>query len=138
MEVPLIGIVTGSVTAVLLPDITRLFQEGRKAEALAIWQRSAMKTSLILIPAMWLLFFLAPEVMTVLFSSKYAESALPFRPVPVPPAGPGCHVRGHAQCSRQKRPPALAIGGRRGSSAWFSPWCWCISWATSARWSRSS
>ncbi len=78
-EVPLISIVTGSVTAVLLPDLTRYYRGGQRAEALALWKRSAAKCALVLFPAMCALFFLAPELMAVLFSSKYRASGTPFR-----------------------------------------------------------
>jgi len=79
MEIPLIAVVTGSVTSVLLPDIARLHKEGRVAEAIELWKRSAEKTALIILPTMCLLFCMAPEVISVLFSSKYADSAIPFR-----------------------------------------------------------
>ena len=79
MEIPLIGVVTGSITAVLLPDIRRLYLEGRKSEALELWKRGAAKSALIILPLMCFLFCMAPDVMTVLYSPKYAASALPFR-----------------------------------------------------------
>ena len=79
MEIPLIGVVTGSITAVLLPDIARLRKEGRSAEALELWKRGAAKSAVLILPVMCLLFCMAPEVMSVLFSSRYLASALPFR-----------------------------------------------------------
>jgi len=79
MEIPLIGIMTGSVTAVLLPDIVRLYKEGNKAAALELWKRAAVKCAMILLPVMCFLMFMAPEVIRVLFSAKYSESVHPFR-----------------------------------------------------------
>jgi len=79
IEMPLFGVLTGSVMAVLLPDITRLYKEGRFHEALALWQRAARKCALIVFPVMWFLLAMAPDLMCVLFSAKYADSALPFR-----------------------------------------------------------
>ena len=79
VEVPLFGVLTGSVMAVLLPDITRLYKEGRFHEALALWQRAAKKCALIVFPVMWFLLVMAPDLVCVLFSAKYADSALPFR-----------------------------------------------------------
>jgi O-antigen/teichoic acid export membrane protein len=79
MEIPLVGVITGSITAVMLPDIRRLRMEGRNAEALDLWKRGSAKSAMIILPAMCFLFCMAPDVMTVLFSSKYAASALPFR-----------------------------------------------------------
>ncbi len=79
MQIPLVGVVTGSITAVLLPDIRRLRAEGNNTEALALWKRGAVKAALILLPLTCFFFCMAPEAMTVLYSSKYAASALPFR-----------------------------------------------------------
>ncbi len=79
IEIPLVAIITGSITSVLLGDLRRCYSEDNKREALAIWQRSAVKAALVLLPVMAFLMFKAPEVLTLLFSSKYAESAGPFR-----------------------------------------------------------
>jgi len=79
IEIPLIGILTGSVTAVLMPDIVRFYKEGNKAAALELWKRSGVKCAMILLPAMCFLFVMAPEVMRVLFSDKYNDSVHPFR-----------------------------------------------------------
>ncbi|MCX5672207.1 MAG: oligosaccharide flippase family protein [Planctomycetota bacterium] len=79
IEVPLFSVLTGSVLAVILPDIRRLYKEGRFHEALALWQRGAKKCALIVFPVMWFLLAMAPDLVCVLFSAKYADSALPFR-----------------------------------------------------------
>jgi O-antigen/teichoic acid export membrane protein len=79
IEIPLFSVLTGSVLAVILPDITRLYKEGRFHEALALWQRAARKCALIVFPVMWFLLVMAPDLVCVLFSSKYTDSALPFR-----------------------------------------------------------
>jgi len=79
IEIPLIGILTGSVTAVLMPDIVQFYKEGNNAAALELWKRAAVKCAMILLPVMCFLFFMAPEVMRVLFSAKYADSVRPFR-----------------------------------------------------------
>lgn len=89
IEIPLISIVTGSVAVVLLPDLARFYKGGECGEAVALWRRGAAKCALIIFPAMCVLFFLAPEIMTVLFPKKvagaageiafYRASAIPFR-----------------------------------------------------------
>lgn len=78
-EIPLIGIITGSMTSVLLPDLAKHFKQGERAEALALWKRCATKSALVIFPSMIFLFCMAPEVISLLFSDRYAESALPFR-----------------------------------------------------------
>lgn len=79
MELPLFRIVTGSMTSVLVPEMTGLCQAGERKKALELMGRGACKCALVLYPVMFALFGLAPELMTVLFSSTYLESALPFR-----------------------------------------------------------
>jgi len=79
MEIPLVGILTGSVTAILLPDIVKSYQENKAGDALQLWKRAAGKCAIIILPAMCFLMLMAPEVMRVLFSAKYTESAHPFR-----------------------------------------------------------
>jgi len=78
VELPLIGIVSGAVGAVLLPEVTRACAEGRQAEALQLWKRAAQKCAVVLIPVMFGCLALAPDVMTVLFSPKYRASYVPF------------------------------------------------------------
>ncbi|MBA4374500.1 MAG: hypothetical protein C0402_16745 [Thermodesulfovibrio sp.] len=78
-EIPLISVVTGSITAVLLPDLAGLFSGRKKTEAVELWKRSAVKSAVILLPAMFFLFMMTPEIISVLFSSKYAASSAPFR-----------------------------------------------------------
>lgn len=79
VQIPLIGVVTGSVTAVLLPDMARAYREGDYAGVLAPWRRAATKCAMIILPVMVFLLVNAPAVIRTLFSAKYAESAVPFR-----------------------------------------------------------
>jgi O-antigen/teichoic acid export membrane protein len=79
MEIPFIGIISGAATAVILPDIVAFFKKQRKDEALGLWQRSARKVSLLILPLGGLLFVVGPELMTLLYSTDYLESSRPFR-----------------------------------------------------------
>ncbi len=79
IDIPLLGILTGSVTSVLMPEIVELYSKGDYQKALMLWQRAAVKCSIILLPAMCFLFVMAPEVMRLLFSAEYTASATPFR-----------------------------------------------------------
>lgn len=79
VELPLVGVLTSSVSSVLLPETTRLNEQGREAEAVDIWRRAGEKSALLVFPITVFFYFMAPEVMTVLFSADYAESADPFR-----------------------------------------------------------
>ena len=79
IELPLINVVTASAMCVVLPDLTTCFKDGRLNDLLVLWRRTAEKCLVILAPAMAFVLVLAPELMTVLFSSKYTESAYPLR-----------------------------------------------------------
>lgn len=79
IEVPLVRILTGSMTSVLVPEMSSLCQQDRHREALELVKRGAAKCALILYPAMFAMFGLAHELVIVLFSEVYLESALPFR-----------------------------------------------------------
>jgi len=79
VEVPLVGIITGSVVAILIPEFAESYKKGDYGIVIDLWQRAMIKCALIMFPLMFYLFLMAPEVMTVLFSSKYTESYIPFR-----------------------------------------------------------
>jgi O-antigen/teichoic acid export membrane protein len=79
LEIPVIGILTGSITSVLLPDIVQFYNEGNKTAGLELWKRASVKSAMLLMPIMCFLMVMAGEFMQILFSAKYSESAWPFR-----------------------------------------------------------
>lgn len=78
MEIPLIGILTGSIASVLLGEMSKNIKENKLDMALSLFKISATKTALILFPIMVYLLFNAKELMILLYSEKYTLSALPF------------------------------------------------------------
>jgi O-antigen/teichoic acid export membrane protein len=79
MEIPLIGMVTGSVTSVLIVDYARFYKEGRIQDIIDLVHRAMVKCALILIPVMGFLLCIAPELMRVLYGKSYEGSATFFR-----------------------------------------------------------
>ena len=79
MEVPFIAVITGSATAVLLPELRLMLKEERKAEALRLWQRAGIKTGVLIIPLVGIFVAAAPDLMAILYSEKYRESHVFFR-----------------------------------------------------------
>lgn len=79
IELPLVGIITGSMTAILLVDYRIMFAEGRLGEVLPLLHRAVEKSAFVLIPAMCFLLLLAPEAIVVLFGKEYLESVPVFR-----------------------------------------------------------
>lgn len=78
-EIPLIGILAGSTTAVLWPEMTRLFHEQRHAEMLALWRRAATKSACVTFPLFLFGLAHAQETIAVLYPKSYDGSAEVFR-----------------------------------------------------------
>jgi O-antigen/teichoic acid export membrane protein len=78
-EVPLIDIITGSVTAVLMPEFVRVYENHDTQALIRIWNNAIRKVSLIILPTMLFLGVFATEALTFLFSEEYAASAGIFR-----------------------------------------------------------
>ncbi len=79
MEIPLIGMITGSVTSVVMVDYACYYRQGRTAEIVALIHRAMEKCAMVLLPAMIFLFCLAPELMRLMFGKPYEASSIPFR-----------------------------------------------------------
>jgi O-antigen/teichoic acid export membrane protein len=78
VEIPLIGIVTGSIGSVILVDMTKSIQAGNSAEALRLFHLAALRSASILFPVTVFLLFAAKPFIITLFSEKYIESVIPF------------------------------------------------------------
>ena len=79
MEIPFIGMLTGAVAAVILPEVVRMFRDEKKGEAIRLWRVAAVKSGILLFPLGGVLFLYARELMTLLYSGSYEESSVPFR-----------------------------------------------------------
>ena len=79
MELPLIGVITGSMTAILLVDYKVMFSSGKMEEVLPLLHRAVEKSAIMLMPMMCFLFLLAPEFMVCMFGQEYLESHKIFR-----------------------------------------------------------
>jgi O-antigen/teichoic acid export membrane protein len=77
-EIPLIGIITGSISSVMLVEFRRAFAAGEMPEALRLYREVPLKTTLFLFPAMVYLMLAAKPFMILLFSEKYAASSTAF------------------------------------------------------------
>jgi O-antigen/teichoic acid export membrane protein len=79
IKLPLIGIMTGSIAAVIQPDLRRMVSAGNNRGAIELFRQAAEKSAVILIPVMIFLMISADSFIITLFSKKYAESVFPFR-----------------------------------------------------------
>ncbi len=78
MEIPIIGIVTGSITTVVFAEMAELCAKGEKAAALQLFHKASIKSACILLPTMCFLFVVAEPFITFLYSEKYQDSVVPF------------------------------------------------------------
>ena len=78
-QIPLIGIITGSVTAVLMPEFVKLNQNNELKLLISTWHSAIRKVALIIIPIMFFLLIFSAEFITLLFSQDYIDSAGIFR-----------------------------------------------------------
>jgi O-antigen/teichoic acid export membrane protein len=78
-EVPVIGIITGAITSVVMAGMSASCHAGRRDEALSLFHLAAIRSASVLLPAFAFLEFFASELIEVLYSSAYAASVVPFR-----------------------------------------------------------
>ena len=79
IEIPLVGMIAGSVTSILIPEFAELYKDGKLSELIALWRNAMVKVSYLMFPVVVYLFFMSDEVIQTLFSAKYMESVVPFR-----------------------------------------------------------
>jgi len=78
-EVPIIGIVTGSIAVVLMADMAKKIKEGDLDTALKLFRKAAAVSASFLLPTMVFLMIFAESFINILYSSKYDASVIPFR-----------------------------------------------------------
>lgn len=77
-EMP-VTIIATSITAVLMPQMVRMLKNGKKTDAVKLWGNATALSFTVICFIAFALFVFAPEVMTVLYSEKYASGASVFR-----------------------------------------------------------
>ena len=78
-EVPFIGLITGSISVVIMAEMSQYCKEKDFGAALDLFRKSAVMSASFLLPLMVFLFLFADSFIEVLYSKKYLESSLPFR-----------------------------------------------------------
>jgi len=79
MELPIIGILTGSITAVLLVEMRKAINNNNQLEAHRLFKLGGEKSGFLILPVMTFLMVNADLFMVTLYTSEYLESADPFR-----------------------------------------------------------
>lgn len=78
MEIPLVGIITGSITTVVFAEMAELCHKGDRAGALKLFHKASLRSAAILLPTMCFLLVAAKPFIVLLYSEKYAASVWPF------------------------------------------------------------
>ena len=78
-ELPFIGIITGSISVVIMADMSFKIKERDLKSALELFRKSSAMGALFLIPIMIFLMIFAESAIDILYSDKYENSVLPFR-----------------------------------------------------------
>jgi O-antigen/teichoic acid export membrane protein len=74
-QLPLLGMLTNSFGAALIPEVSRLSAAGDRRSIIPIWLNAARKLALVVVPTFALMFVLRYEIITLLFTSAYREAA---------------------------------------------------------------
>lgn len=78
IEVPLISIITGSITTVVFAEMSTLCHTGNKESALELFHKASIKSATILFPTMCFLLANAKSFIVIVCSEEYIASAVPF------------------------------------------------------------
>ena len=78
-QVPIVGIITGSIATVILSEMSFFCAKGDKPVALELFRKASIKSACVLFPVTCFLFVTATQFITLLYSEKYEASVTPFR-----------------------------------------------------------
>ena len=78
-NLPFIGMITSSVSNVMVPELSKCQKEGNYARILSVWSGAMRKMNLFLFPIFIFFFIMAHEFIVTFFSEKYCESITIFQ-----------------------------------------------------------
>lgn len=79
MQLPVIALVTASVSAAMMPNLVTLAENGRMVDVLHTWQEAARKCSFIIFPCFAFFLAFGYDFMVLLYGQDYSMAAWPFR-----------------------------------------------------------
>lgn len=79
IEIPFIRMIRSSVNKVILPEMSKVYAEGNLKELVRLWHSSIRKISLIILPIFVITMIFSHEIITLLYSEKFAFSVPYFR-----------------------------------------------------------
>jgi len=78
-SIPLLTMLFTSINNVVVPEISRYAYVGNKKKVKELWHKVIEKTSSVAIPSIFFFSIMAEEVIVLLYTEKYAESAIYYR-----------------------------------------------------------
>ena len=78
IELPIIGIVTGSLSAVILPEFTTLYQSEKHDRILALWRTAMERSSVVLLPCFGGVLLFAEGLIEIMYTDRFLPAATPF------------------------------------------------------------
>lgn len=79
MELPVVALITQSITTAITPNLVSLVNQHKANEALFIWQEAMRKCSFILFPCFALFMVIGGDFMVLLYGKNYEMATWPFR-----------------------------------------------------------
>jgi len=78
IELPVIALVTGSLSTAILPNMVNLSAEGRVTAAMDVWHEATRKCSFLIFPCFAFFLWSSADLMVLLYGAGYALAAYPF------------------------------------------------------------
>lgn len=79
MELPFVGMILGSISAVLLPMFSGMDKgDGMGNEILNVWNSALLKSAKLIFPMLIFSVFFAEQIMTCMYGDMYAQSSIYF------------------------------------------------------------
>lgn len=80
IEIPLVSMVTGATSSIMMPLLSKMIHDKTPVNEIAVlWQNVLTKSALIIYPIVIFCVFYSKEIMLILYSEKYANSAIYFQ-----------------------------------------------------------
>lgn len=79
LELPVVTIVTFTISNMLLPQFVQLYRADERRDFLYLWHQAVKKTALIIFPILIIFLFLSEHFITFLYTDRYIHSASIFR-----------------------------------------------------------
>ena len=79
MQLPVVGLITTSLSIAMMPELVAMAADGRMQQALHTWQEAARKSSLVIFPCFVFFLGCGYDLMVLLYGQEYSQASWPFR-----------------------------------------------------------